>query len=87
MSPAAPNVRLGSNVLLSSGKLKGVRVGIVCNHASIDFDFEHLINKVEAADGVTLAAIFGPQHGFRSDVQDNMKGTGYPVLRPPSPVP
>jgi uncharacterized protein YbbC (DUF1343 family) len=21
---------------------------------------------------VTLAAIFGPQHGFRSDVQDNM---------------
>ena len=24
------------------------------------------------ADGVTLGAIFGPQHGFRSDVQDNM---------------
>ena len=22
--------------------------------------------------GVTLGAIFGPQHGFRSDVQDNM---------------
>jgi uncharacterized protein YbbC (DUF1343 family) len=28
-----------------------------------------------AADGVTLAAIFGPQHGFRSDVQDNMVET------------
>ena len=25
-----------------------------------------------ARDGVTLGAIFGPQHGFRSDVQDNM---------------
>ena len=25
-----------------------------------------------AAHGVTLGAIFGPQHGFRSDVQDNM---------------
>ena len=24
------------------------------------------------APGVTLGAIFGPQHGFRSDVQDNM---------------
>ena len=26
----------------------------------------------QAEDRVTLAAIFGPQHGFRSDVQDNM---------------
>ena len=25
----------------------------------------------------TLAAIFGPQHGFRSDVQDNMIETGH----------
>jgi hypothetical protein len=26
-------------------------------------------------EGVTLGAIFGPQHGFRSDVQDNMVET------------
>src|SRR5262245_2655591 len=69
-----PEVRLGSNVLLSSNRLNGAKVGVVCNHASIDRDFGHLISKTAAA-GVTLAAIFGPQHGFRSDVQDNMVET------------
>ena len=68
-------VRLGSDVLLSSGRLKGSRIGVVCNHASLDRDFGHLIGKLAAAEGVTLAAIFGPQHGFRSDVQDNMVET------------
>src|ERR671938_188897 len=71
---AAP-VRLGSDILLSSSRLKGASVGVVCNHASIDRDFRHVIDRVAASDGVTLAAIFGPQHGFRSDVQDNMVET------------
>ena len=65
-------VRLGSDALLSSGTLRGRRVGVVCNHASIDRGFQHIVDRLAAADGVTLAAIFGPQHGFRSDVQDNM---------------
>jgi len=65
-------VRLGSDVLLTSGRLAGKRVGIVCNHASIDRGFLHIVDRLAAADRLTLAAIFGPQHGFRSDVQDNM---------------
>ena len=65
-------VRLGSDVLLTSGRLAGKRVGIVCNHASIDRGFLHIVDRLAAADKLTLAAIFGPQHGFRSDVQDNM---------------
>jgi uncharacterized protein YbbC (DUF1343 family) len=66
------HVRLGSDVLLDSTRLHGTRVGVVCNPASIDHGFRHIIDRLAAADGVTLAAIFGPQHGFRSDVQDNM---------------
>jgi len=65
-------VRLGSDVLLSSGRLRGKRVGVVCNHASVDRGFQHIVDRLAAAEDVTLAAIFGPQHGFRSDVQDNM---------------
>jgi uncharacterized protein YbbC (DUF1343 family) len=65
-------VRLGSDVLLDSGRLRGLRVGVVCNPASLDNRFRHVIDRLAGADGVTLAAIFGPQHGFRSDVQDNM---------------
>jgi uncharacterized protein YbbC (DUF1343 family) len=45
---------------------------VVCNPASIDERFRHVINRLAQGDGVTLGAIFGPQHGFRSDVQDNM---------------
>jgi uncharacterized protein YbbC (DUF1343 family) len=69
------SVRLGSDILLCSSRLKGSRVGVVCNHASIDRGFLHVIDRVNMCEGVTLAAIFGPQHGFRSDVQDNMVET------------
>ena len=63
---------LGSERLLASNRLKGLRVGVVANPASIDGSFRHVIDRIAAAEGVTLAAIFGPQHGFRSDLQDNM---------------
>jgi uncharacterized protein YbbC (DUF1343 family) len=66
------SVRLGTDRLLESRRLVGARVGIVCNHASVDRGFAHIVDRLAAADGVTLGAIFGPQHGFRSDVQDNM---------------
>jgi uncharacterized protein YbbC (DUF1343 family) len=65
-------VRLGSDVLITSGRLRGLRVGVVCNHASLDRGFFHIVDRLAAAGDVELAAIFGPQHGFRSDVQDNM---------------
>jgi uncharacterized protein YbbC (DUF1343 family) len=68
-------IRLGSDLLLSSTRLKAARVGVICNHASVDRGFRHVIDRVAAAEGVALAAIFGPQHGFRSDVQDNMVET------------
>jgi uncharacterized protein YbbC (DUF1343 family) len=68
----AGSVRLGSDVLLGSQRLRGTRVGVVCNHASVDHIYRHIVDRLIEAHGVELAAIFGPQHGFRSDVQDNM---------------
>jgi len=65
-------MRLGSEVLLASRRLHGRRVGVVANPASIDHGFGHTVERVAAADGVTLGAIFGPQHGFHSNLQDNM---------------
>jgi len=44
----------------------------VCNHASLDRGYLHIVDRLATTPDVTLAAIFGPQHGFRSDVQDNM---------------
>jgi uncharacterized protein YbbC (DUF1343 family) len=68
-------VELGSDVLLASTRLDGARAAVVCNHASVNRSFQHVVDRLAAAKGVTLAAIFGPQHGFRSDVQDNMVET------------
>ena len=63
---------LGSERLLASSRLKGLRVGVLANPASIDRNFNHIVDRLAASSDWTLAAIFGPQHGFRSDLQDNM---------------
>ena len=65
-------VRLGSERLLDGDALKNRRVGVVSNPASVDANFRHIVRAIATAPGVTLAAIFGPQHGYRADVQDNM---------------
>ena len=66
------SVVLGSERLLASGRLDGRRVGIVCNPASVDHELQHVADRIAAQPKARLSAIFGPQHGFRSDVQDNM---------------
>ena len=71
---ASTAVALGIDRLLDTDRrlVAGRRVGVVCNPSSIDGAFRHTADRlVEDAD-VTVTALFGPQHGFRSDVQDNM---------------
>jgi uncharacterized protein YbbC (DUF1343 family) len=69
---AAMPVILGSERLMASSALDGARVGIVCNPASVDLALRHVADRLAAHPKARLSAIFGPQHGFRSDVQDNM---------------
>jgi uncharacterized protein YbbC (DUF1343 family) len=70
-------ITLGSERLLASARLDGQRVGIVCNPASVDHEFVHIVDRLASHPRVRLHAIFGPQHGFRSDVQENMIETGH----------
>jgi uncharacterized protein YbbC (DUF1343 family) len=65
-------VRLGSERLLESGALKHQRVGVVSNPASLDANLRHIVRAISADPDVKLAALFGPQHGYHADVQDNM---------------
>ena len=65
-------MQLGSERLLASSRLNGLRVGVLANPASIDAEFCHIVDRLAASTDWKLAAIFGPQHGFRSDLQDNM---------------
>ncbi len=66
------SVVLGSEKLLDSTALDGARVGLVCNPASVDRRLRHVADRLAAHPTARLTALFGPQHGFRSDVQDNM---------------
>jgi uncharacterized protein YbbC (DUF1343 family) len=65
-------MRLGSERLIASRRLNGLRVGVLANPASIDHDFRHVVDRLATSSDWRLAAIFGPQHGFQSDLQDNM---------------
>jgi uncharacterized protein YbbC (DUF1343 family) len=48
------------------------RIGLLCNHASIDSKFNHAKELVHRAFPGNLTALFSPQHGFYADKQDNM---------------
>ena len=70
-------VQLGSERLLASTALDGLRVAVVCNPASVDHELVHIADRLAAHPRAHLRAIFGPQHGFRSDVQENMIETAH----------
>jgi uncharacterized protein YbbC (DUF1343 family) len=57
--------------------LRGARVGLICNQASIDHDLRHVADLFHEHSAISLTALFGPQHGIRGEVQDNMVETGH----------
>ena len=74
-------VRLGLERLLEAPpeSLHGARVGLICNQASVNHVFHHAADLLFAHPEVNLTALFGPQHGIRGDVQDNMIETSHAV--------
>ena len=73
----ADAVTLGCDRLLASDRLVGRRVGLVANPASVNGGWQHTADRLAARSDVTLAALFGPQHGFLSSDQDNMIETAH----------
>ena len=65
------SLSLGSDTLFDQQLLRGRTIGLVANPASIDAAFRHVAVRAETG-GVRIGALFGPQHGFRSDLQENM---------------
>ncbi|MBX9796124.1 DUF1343 domain-containing protein [Sphingomonas sp.] len=51
--------------------LEGRRVALLAHPASLTDRLEHSLDALVAA-GVNITAMFGPQHGVRGDLQDNM---------------
>jgi len=74
-------IKLGLEKLLEEriDLLLGTRVGLICNQASVDHGFRHAADLLHAHPEIELRALFGPQHGIRGDVQDNMIETEHTV--------
>jgi uncharacterized protein YbbC (DUF1343 family) len=67
-------IKLGLEVLLEENLalLSGARVGLICNPTSVNHQFQHAADLFHAHPAIELTALFGPQHGIRGEMQDNM---------------
>jgi uncharacterized protein YbbC (DUF1343 family) len=83
MTKGTQPITLGVERLLGEkiDLLRGARIGLVCNQASVDHGFRHLADVFHQHPDLNLTALFGPQHGIRGDVQDNMIETGHAIDR------
>lgn len=57
--------------------LKGYRLGLLSNQASVDHRLRPARDVIEGRLPGHLRALFGPQHGYTGEDQDNMVETGH----------
>ena len=83
-------IKLGLEKILDEqlNLLENSRVGLICNQATVNHEFQHAADLFFENPKINLTTLFGPQHGIRGDVQDNMietthttdRYTGLPVF-------
>ena len=88
-SESPQRVLTGIDVLEGQGfsALSGQRVGLITNHTGLDSRGRSTIDLLSGAPGVTLTAIFSPEHGLfgRQDSKvssDNGAGHGSARVQP-----
>ena len=82
-------VYTGLDVLVNDTDVqKGFKgnVALLCHNASIDYKFTHAALKFKEIFGERFVKLFGPQHGFATDVQDNMVETDH-IIHPYFKIP
>ncbi|HXI62216.1 MAG TPA: exo-beta-N-acetylmuramidase NamZ domain-containing protein, partial [Pyrinomonadaceae bacterium] len=83
MARDVKRIKLGIERLLDEqlDLIRGKRVALVCNQASVDHRFRHAADLFHDHPDINLTTLFGPQHGIRGDVQDNMIETEHATDR------
>jgi uncharacterized protein YbbC (DUF1343 family)/CubicO group peptidase (beta-lactamase class C family) len=59
--------------------LRGMRIGLITNHTGIDRAWNPTADLLRSAPGVTLVALFSPEHGIRGTVDAKMGDERDPV--------
>ncbi len=72
----------GIDVLHASGYsvLQGKRIGLITNHTGIDRTGNPTVDLLRSAPGVTLAAIFTPEHGLRGTADEKVGDEQYHAI-------
>lgn len=72
-------VKPGVEVLRDNGfaQLQGKRVGLITNPSGVDNNLKSTIDILHEAPGVTLTALYSPEHGVRGDVHAGDKVDTY----------
>lgn len=69
-------MKFGIDRLISEPSLRkalaGKRVALLAHPASVTADLTHSMDALAACPDIKMSAAFGPQHGMRGDLQDNM---------------
>jgi uncharacterized protein YbbC (DUF1343 family) len=60
-------------------KMKGLKLGLLSNQASLDSRLIHAKEIISCILPGQLKALFGPQHGYGGEDQDNMIETGHSI--------
>src|SRR5215831_2523607 len=70
-------VQTGLDVLEAQkfAPLKGKRVGLITNHTGLDAQEKTTIDRLAHAPGVTLVALFSPEHGLAGKLDANVVST------------
>ncbi|MDQ3280307.1 MAG: DUF1343 domain-containing protein, partial [Acidobacteriota bacterium] len=58
-------------------QLRGLRIGLITNQTGIDRTGNPTVDLLRSAPGVTLAAIFTPEHGLRGTADENIADDQY----------
>ena len=76
-------IKLGLDKVLKNrdSTLINLRIGLICNPASVNFEYRHAADLFFENKRINLTALFGPQHGIRGDVQYNMVETAHTTDR------
>ncbi|MEN8208387.1 MAG: DUF1343 domain-containing protein [Candidatus Fermentibacteria bacterium] len=52
--------------------LPGSKIGLLSHYATVNSEYRSTLEVLAAMPGIELSMLFGPQHGFRGETQDNM---------------
>ena len=70
-------MKLGLDIISEEkfSKLKGKNFGLLCNPASVDSNYQHILSLLERND-LQPTTLFGPEHGLKAAAQDMISVSG-----------